>query len=421
MRTRLALLVWSVAALAGDWPQWRGAGRDGVATGLERKGAWPALERVWERIAGGGYSGPVVVGDRVWVHARRGKREVVACLRLKDGQLLWEQENEAPFVQDRSARAHGEGPFSTPALAGGRLFTYGMTGVLSVWEAATGQLLWRKESGREFQWAYSYFGTAQSPLIWNNLCLIHLGGHRRTDDSAAAGAMVALRVEDGKEVWRWPGQPPCGASPVIAMVGGEPHLVLKTSRDIFGLDARTGSTLWRVDWPVTEDNTIVTPFIVGENLITSDYDKGVVAWHIEKQGTEWSARPLWKHRGASMMMSSPVMVNGVLAGFSHFHKGEMFGLDPESGRLLWRDQSRSGEHASVVCWGRDLLVFLEDGRMLAGRASRNGFQVERTYTLSAAATWAHPAVTDTHVIVRAGDKIAAYAWSGFKTSVSAKE
>ena len=408
---RLALLAFWVAASGGDWPQWRGEGRDGAVRGAERTGPWPVeLARLWERQVGGGYSGPVVAGDRVWVHARRGGKEVVTCLRLKDGAPVWRQDYDAPFVQDPTAKAHGEGPYSTPALAGGRLFTLGMTGVLSVWEAAAGRLLWRKESGREFQWAYSYFGTAQSPLVWNSLCFVHLGGHRRTKDFAAAGAMMALGEENGKEVWRWRGEPPCGASPVVAMIGGVPHLALKTAREIVGLDARTGRELWRIAWPVIEINTIVTPFFVGDVLITSDYDKGMVAWRIEKQGAEWKARPLWSHREASLMMSTPVMVNGVLAGFSHFNKGQVFGLDPGSGRLLWRGEPRRGEHASVVAWGRDLLVFLEDGRMKAGRATREGFQVERTYRLTSTGTWAHPAVTDTHVLVRAGDRITAYAW-----------
>jgi outer membrane protein assembly factor BamB len=403
----LAALACCLAAYAADWPQWRGPARDGAVGAPERPGPWPALSQVWERDAGHGYSGPIIAGDRVWIHARQAGKEAVLCLRLKDGEPVWRQEYAAPFVQDVSGKAHGEGPYSTPAVADGRLFTFGVNGVLHVWDAASGRLLWRRDRGA---WPYPYFGAAHSPLVWNHLLFIHLGGHRRAADFAAAGAMVALREADGKEVWRWRGEPPCGASPVIASIGGQPHLVLKTLRSVFGLDPHTGRTLWRIPWPVDQNNTIVTPLFLGNQFITSDYEAGLASWRIEKQGPEWTARPHWRHRDASLFMSSPVLVNGVLAGFSHFRKGHLFGLDPPGGRLLWRGDPRQGEHASLVSWGRALLVFLENGQLLAGRVSAEGFRLERTYPLKEAPTWAHPAVTDTNIIIRAGSKVAAFAW-----------
>ncbi|MBI5087152.1 MAG: PQQ-binding-like beta-propeller repeat protein, partial [Acidobacteria bacterium] len=164
----------------GQWPQWRGEGRDGAVTGGARKGKWPAApELVWEREVGEGYSGPVVVGDRVWVHARRGEKELVSSLRLGKGEVIWSAEYESPFQQESVARQHGRGPFSTPALFEGRLFTFSITSVLTAWDAAAGKMLWKRESAREFAAAYPYFGAASSPLAWGGMVFVHLGGDDR--------------------------------------------------------------------------------------------------------------------------------------------------------------------------------------------------------------------------------------------------
>jgi hypothetical protein len=123
----------------GEWPQWRGVDRDGRVSAPAPPGSWPAqASRLWVRQVGEGYSGPVAAGDRVWIHSRRGTQEVVASLLLTSGEVVWTAAYEAPFQQDDNAKAHGLGPYSTPSISDGRLFTMGVTGVVSAWHAATG-------------------------------------------------------------------------------------------------------------------------------------------------------------------------------------------------------------------------------------------------------------------------------------------
>ena len=61
------------------------------------------------------------------------------------------------------ARDHGKGPKSTPAVAGGRLLTLGISGILSAWSADTGPRLWQREFGRQFPNASPLYGTANAP------------------------------------------------------------------------------------------------------------------------------------------------------------------------------------------------------------------------------------------------------------------
>ena len=127
-----SLLAAASPAPGGDWPQWRGPERDGRAPGFQAPAAWPdSLRREWRTEVGEGHAGPVVVGDRVYVHARLDDLETLSCLSLASGEVLWRQTNPAPYEMHPAARGHGKGPKSTPAVAGGRVFTLGITGILS--------------------------------------------------------------------------------------------------------------------------------------------------------------------------------------------------------------------------------------------------------------------------------------------------
>jgi outer membrane protein assembly factor BamB len=398
----------TAAGVADEWPQWRGAGRDGAVSAPFPTGELSdRLGREWEREIGGGYSGPVVAGGRVWVHSRQEGREVVRSLRLGDGEVLWSRAYEVPFRQDESARAHGLGPYATPAIADGRLFTFGVTAVLSAWDAATGDLLWRKESAEEFDPAFPYFGAAASPLVWEDLCFVHLGGHTRIE-VAARGPMVALRVSDGREMWRWNGGGPAvGASPVIHRLASGPQLVFKTFKTLVGLDPRTGKELWQVPFPVPmEDNTIVTPLSVGDRLVTSDWDVGMVALELRRTGDTWAARQAWKHREVSLSMSSPVLAGGLVVGFSHLQRGRLFVLDPEDGKVLWQGEPRRGDHASLISWDGRVLVFEEDGTLHLAEVSREGLRPIKGYRLGRSIAWSHPAVASGRIVFRDGTRLA---------------
>jgi len=398
------------AVVQAQWPQWRGPARDGSVEARPR-GEWPArLTLLWEQEVGDGYSGPVVAGDRVWVHTRVGEREVVTSLSLADGERLWTRRYGAPFAQDPSARMHGRGPYATPSLAADRLLTLGITSVLSAWDAETGALLWRKDYSAAFTPNHTYFGAAASPLVWGGLCFVHFGGQKEEAlGTPGKGAMVALSIAEGRERWRWTGDSAgLGASPVIQEIGGQPQLVFKARASIVGTDPLTGRELWRIPFPVDMENTIVTPLFVDNVLVTSDYQMGMHGWRIEKRGDGWTPRQLWRHREVSLFTSSPVVAGGQVVGFSEFNKGQLFGLDPADGRVLWRGDGRWGEHASLIAWGDQVLAFREDGSLVVGNVSGNGFQELRRYRLGSRLMWAHPAVVDDRIVVRDGSRLAVY-------------
>lgn len=85
----LVALVFVPVAQGSDWPQWRGPNRDGIAPGAKLPAVLPAaLHQVWKSHVGEGQSSPIVVGDRLFVHARQGEEEVVLALSAATGRTV---------------------------------------------------------------------------------------------------------------------------------------------------------------------------------------------------------------------------------------------------------------------------------------------------------------------------------------------
>ena len=84
------ILVLATCAFAQDWPQWRGANRDGKATGFTAPQKWPtALTQKWKVTVGSGDATPALVGDKLYVFARQGDDEVALCLNDAVGKEVW--------------------------------------------------------------------------------------------------------------------------------------------------------------------------------------------------------------------------------------------------------------------------------------------------------------------------------------------
>ena len=159
-----------------DWPQWRGPNRDGTLTAFTEPRAWPEqLTQKWKIEVGTGYATPIIVGNRVYAFSRQQDNEVLRAIDVDTGKVVWETSYPAPFKMNPATSRHGPGPKSTPTYANGRLFTLGISGIVTAFDAATGKQLWQKPAGP----VEPLFHTAQSALVDRGLVILHVGGHNR--------------------------------------------------------------------------------------------------------------------------------------------------------------------------------------------------------------------------------------------------
>jgi outer membrane protein assembly factor BamB len=399
--TQLALLA-SASAASGQesWPQWRGPTRDGRAEALTLRDSWPAeLQRVWRVPVGEGHASPVSDGEHVYVFCRSGEAEQAMRLDLDDGTLRWSRGYPAPYEAHPAARAHGKGPKATPVLASGRLYTLGIDGMLSCFDADSGALAWQQGFGSEFPRTSPIYGAAASPIANGDVLIAAVGG-------PGEGAVVAIELASGARRWTWRGEGPGYASPVAVTLEGVAQVITLTESRVVGLAMGDGRLLWSAPLRTPYDQNAVTPLVSGEIVIYSGLDQGIRAVR-PRHGTEgWSLDPVWSVEAASLYMSSPVLSDGALYGFSHKRHGQYFALDAASGAVLWTSPGRQAENAALLA-GRGMWMALTDGaELMLAEASRDDFAPVATYGVADGATWAHPVPVPGGVLVKDTDTLA---------------
>jgi len=389
------LLAGLSVASAQSWPQWRGPAGDGRVADFRAPAAWPEqLVKQWEAPVGSGHASPVVAGSHLVVHTRQGDDEVVAAFDIESGQALWRDRHPAPYTMNPAARGHGPGPKSTPAIAGGRVFTLGITGILSALELATGKVLWRTPAAGTLP----LYGTATSPIVDGSEVIAFMGGH---DD----GALTAFDTATGAVRWRWEDDGPGYATPIVATLAGTRQIVTQSQGRVLGLDAGTGRRLWEIPFTTNFDQNSVTPMVVNGLVVYSGLENGTTAVRITRAGTGYAAERVWHNAEVSMYMSSPALVDGRLIGLSHRNRGQFFALDPATGTTLWLTRGREADNASLLAAGSLLLIGTSNAELIVARPNGTGLQEVRRYQMANSAVWAHPAVSGQRLIVKDADTL----------------
>lgn len=392
-----ALVLLASAVSAADWPQWRGPARDGRAS-LAPRATWPeALTPAWKIAVGEGHASPVVVGDRAYVFSREGEEEVVQALDLATGKRAWRASYPAPYTMNGAATGHGKGPKSTPAVAGGRVFTFGISGILSAFDAASGRLAWRKEPGAEH--GSPLYGVALSPIVEGASLIVHVGGPGK-------GALTAFDVATGAVRWAWKGDGPAYASPVVATIGGVRQVVTFSESFLVGVSADRGELLWKIPFTTAWVQNAVTPVVDGDRVVYSGLDHPIRAVRVARGASGWKTEPLWESPDVAAYMSTPVLEGGRLYGLSHRKKGQMFCLDASTGKAIWLSEGRLGDNAALVAGGERVFALTTEADLLVLPQNGATFAPARRYRVASSPTWAHPVVTGEGVLVKDRESLA---------------
>jgi outer membrane protein assembly factor BamB len=389
----LSGLLLSESLVAQTWTQWRGPARDGRTAAVVPP-SWSAKpSQIWKVPVGIGHASPLVAGGRVYVFSRLDEKETASALDLQTGKTLWSQRYDAAYTMNPAATSHGKGPKSTPVLHGGRLYTLGITGVLSAFDASTGTLAWRRSFEKEFPVTAPDFGTAMSPIVDGALVIAHVGG-------TGKGALRAFDLATGQTKWSWSDDGPGYASPVILTAGGVRQLVTQTERHIVGVDLGTGKTLWSMPFATEYAQNAVTPLVYKDMVILSGLSKSTFAVRPVKRDAAWATETVWDNPAVPMYMSSPVSIGDWIFGFSHRNRGQLFALDARTGKTLWTSPPRQGENAAIVTAGDLLLILTDDAQLAIAKASGSGWTTIARLEVASSPTWAHPVFLGDRILIK---------------------
>ena len=386
-------------ATAQDWPQWRGPNRDGSVESFTLPSTWPeGLTEQWTVDVGLGYATPVIVGDRIYMYTRQEGDEVMLAMDVDTGDVVWRSGYPAPFELMPAAARHGPGPKSTPTFADGRLFTLGMSGIVTAWDADTGRHLWQMEAPP----VQPTYHTAMSPVVDGDVMIVHIGGQ---DD----GALTAFEVATGEVRWSWDGDGPAYGSPIVVELGGTRQVVTFTQENLVGVALDTGALLWRRPFVTQATTTSQTPILYNGQLVQAGRGNGITLFRVVREGAAWTTEDVWHTDEVSLHMTNGVVLDGVLYGLSHLNSGQYFGLDLETGEVLWTSRPRQAVNAALLRVGEAIFSLEDDAELVVLRGSRAGFEPLQRYEVATSSTWAQPTLRGNRLYVK--DESALRLWT----------
>jgi outer membrane protein assembly factor BamB len=397
-RSLLVLLLAVSLGPAADWPQWLGPTRDGVSP--EKVAPWKEAPKVvWRQPIGEGNSSPVIAGGRVYLHSKvKGKdEEEVLALDAADGKEVWRK----TYARAAFKSMYGNGPRATPAVAGGKLYTYGITGVLTCWDAAKGDQLWQVEALKKLGAPNLRFGASCSPLVDGKSVLINVG---------AKGASVAAFAADGGDVvWKSQDDPASYSSPIIVGKGKERQVIFLTQAAAIGLDPADGKLFWRYPFKDALFENSCTPAVSGDTLLLSAITRGSAGVRLAEADGKPAAAEAWKDAALTSYFSTPVAVGAdqfyLVAARVNFlnidsSEADLRCLDRKSGKASWTKKKVGKFHAALLRTGNDKLLMLEDGGDLVLIDPDPKEYKELARAKVCGPTWAHPALVGGKLYLR---------------------
>ncbi len=403
-------------AFADDWPQWRGPQRDGVwrETGIVDKFTTDQLPHVWRAEIGSGYSGPSVADGRVFITDRIFEPESlerVHAFDARNGQPLWMHSYPCSYENV----GYEAGPRASVSIADGRAFALGAMGHLHCFEAATGDILWKRDLQTEYGIRLPIWGIAASPLVKDGMVIVQIGGEN-------GACLVAFDTETGDERWRSLGDRASYAAPILVEQAGREVLVCRTGDSVAGLDPADGTVHWRYPYPPERMViAISTPVVdTGRVFVTSFYDGSLL---LRLNSNQLAADAIWQRKGLSeqptqtdalhSIISTPLFEGNHIYGVDSY--GELRCLDANTGDRLWADTTATPRarwsNIHMVRHGEETWMFNERGELIISRLSPQGYQEISRAKLIEPTTkqlprrgqgvcWAHPAFANRHVFAR---------------------
>ncbi|MEY2879876.1 MAG: hypothetical protein RLZZ15_2256 [Verrucomicrobiota bacterium] len=395
----LGLAAVSPAASAAglDWPQWRGPDRTDVSkeTGLLK--SWPdgGPKRLWLfENAGSGYSGPAIVGGKLFTLGTRNNAEILLVLDAATGKELFTA--ELGRILDNG---WGDGPRGTPAVDGDRVYALSGRGDLACVSAADGIVLWTV-SMKDLGGSVPKWGYTESVLVDGNKVLCTPGGSK--------GTVVALDKLTGKLIWQSSDltEPAHYSSIVPATINGQAQYIQRNEKSVFGLAPADGKLLWRADF---NGRTAVIPTpIVRDNFVyvTAGYGAGCLQLRIDpgnKVAVVYENKVLKNHHGGVVLVGDHV--------YGHADPGWVC-QDFKTGEAVWLDQKFKKGAASSA---DGMLYCLEEktGNVVLVEASPKGWSEKGRFTLNpqtkirsaSGAVWTHPVISHGRLYLRDQDLI----------------
>ena len=403
--------ILSVAALAEDWPQWRGLNRDSVCNEAGLLESFPAagLKIRWRAPVGWGFSSPVVAQGRVYLAdsevVKPKAKERLQCFDEATGKPLWAHAYDVAYEDWAFDPTQEIGPVATPIIQNGKVYTVGRMGHLFCLDAIKGGVLWKKNLEEDY--GFKFAPGAPSPLIEEDLLIVFVGGKK------PESCVVALHKETGKEAWKALDESLTFSSPIVIDSGGKKQLIVWSQESVTSLDPATGATWWQQPLLTSSDYAVSTPvFHKGRLLIgglmfqlNSEKPEATILWPASKA----PARRIYSHTSTALFRGDHL--------YSAKSSGELVCVDASTGKQVWESKEvtdlKGGASIFLTPSGDSVLLYTSQGELIRAQLTPEGYkEISRASVLVPTfpfagrnIAWSAPAYANRCIFARSGKEL----------------
>jgi len=404
----LALLGAMTVAQAADFAQWRGPQRDGQATETGLLQEWPkeGPKLLWQaNNAGGGYSTPSVVGDRIYLLGSDATEETVYALNAKDGSKVWSA--KLGKVGHPEQNPSYPGARTTPTVEGKHLFALGSDGDLVCLEIASGKEVWRKQLRTDFGGKYGEWAYSESPLVDGDKVIVTPGGTTAT--------IVALNKTTGEVLWKCAvpeGSDASYSSVISAEFSGVRQYVQFLAKGLVGVEAKTGKLLWLYEKTAKGSPAVIITPLVSDGLIYSGSFRAIstLVKPVLKEGA-FTLEEIYSGNKLPVGLGGVVKVGGNFYGSS---SQAAMCVDFLTGTVKWEERALGP--CSWLVADKRIYIHAENGDVALIEPSGEAFKLKGRFTppgLPPRANpmekaWAYPVVANGKLYIRDKENLWCY-------------
>jgi outer membrane protein assembly factor BamB len=339
-----------------DWPQFRGAGGQGVSSERGLPVEWSETKNVTWKVAvpGRGWSSPVVAGGRVWLTtATAVKKETSLRLLAFDVETGRQTVDVEVFRLRESALPNPKNSHAspTPIVDGDRVYVhFGAEGTAAL--SSAGAIVWKTRLPYQSQ-----HGNGGSPELAGDLLIVNCDGF---DESFVA----ALDTRTGKTRWRTDRRQPYSqaySTPLAIHAGDRDQIVSVGAFNAFAYDPQTGKEIWRVGYPEGFSNVPRPVYGAGLVFITTGFQQpSLLAVRPDGKGDVTKTHVAWTLSRGAPLTPSPLLAGDEL--YVVTDNGIASCLDARTGVVRWQQRLGNSFSASPVLADGRIYFLDEDGR-----------------------------------------------------------
>jgi outer membrane protein assembly factor BamB len=335
---------------ADDWRQFRGNDSSGVSaeTNLPTKLDDPKSLAWKVPLPGRGLSGPIVVGDRVFLTASSGYRDdtlQVLCFSCSTGEKLWYRKFSATgrtVCNEFMCMATPQ-----PCSDGERIYAYYSCNDVVCYDL-DGNLVWYRGLGLDYPNVSSSLGMSSSPVVVDGTLVLQL-------DTDAESFVAGLNALTGETRWKLDqGKSAIWASPALfrPSPNSGAQVILHAKAALLSLDPASGKENWRIDRPgaKTASTTVAGELLLAPiNPLTA----------LRPVGTSGTPETLWSEARITPDTPTPVAYDGKV----YVLKGSVLSCaNLLTGKSEWQMRLNcKNSYTSPVAGGGHLYVADENG------------------------------------------------------------